>query len=287
MKRKSHFGRSDRFKNRGKGIKKEDFNYRKRTKTISTLVTLTILFSLIVVGSYYLLSSSTGSRLTINETNQPANDNNSSDISLRAVLIDALYSSNPNVEFIESLNETLQDSGFEVDVYKGQEVTVDSLSRLASGYKLVILRMHSALSSSNELYLFTEEPFSAGKYVQEQFFRLVKEAYATESSQSVFAVNWGFVKRLMTSKFNGTTVIVMGCEGARDAWMAQEFMNQGAVGYVGWTGPVLLSHSDRATIYLIQALYEEKLSLEEAVQRTNVQIGADPSSVAVLDCYLS
>lgn len=48
-----------------------------------------------------------------------------------------------------------------------------------------------------------------------------------------------FIKRLMTGKFNGTLVITMGCNGASDSWMTEEFINQGAIGYVGWTGAVV------------------------------------------------
>ena len=69
------------------------------------------------------------------------------------------------------------------------------------------------------------------------------------------------------------------------ALMAQEFINQGAVGFIAWNGPVLLSHSDNATLYLVQALYVEKLVLEEAVGKTTTQIGEDPHWDIVLKCY--
>jgi hypothetical protein len=267
-------------KNKPEGIRREVFAYKKRVGIIS-VVTLVIIFSLIIVVSYYLLGYFAGPKSTIEETG-----GNPSDNSLRVALIDALFSSYPNEEFTRSVNKTLRQAGFEVDIYQGKEVTVDFLKRLTGGYKVVILRMHSALSTSNELYLFTAEPYSVGKYAQEQYFRLVKEAYPTEESQSVFAVNWGFIKRLMTGKFNGTLVIAMGCDGAVDPWMAQEFINQGAIGYVAWNGPVLLSHSDEAILYIIQALYMEKLPLEEAVEKTDSQIGEDPNWGAVLDYYV-
>jgi len=267
-------------KNKPKGIRSEAFAYKKRVRIIS-VVTFVIIFSLIIVVSYYLLGYFAGPKSTIEET-----EGNPSDNSLRVALIDALFSSYPNEEFTRSVNKTLRQAGFEIDIYQGKEVTVDFLKRLTGGYKVVILRMHSALSTSNELYLFTAEPYSVGKYAQEQYFRLVKEAYPTEESQSVFAVNWGFIKRLMTGKFNGTLVIVMGCDGAVDPCMTQEFINQGAIGYVAWNGPVLLSHSDEAILYLIQALYMEGLPLEEAIEKTDSQIGEDPNWGAVLDYYV-
>ena len=272
--------RHQKVKNEPRGTKNEVSAYKKRVRIVSSVVTLIIVFSFIVVVSYYLVGYFTGSGSTINQTSGNLSGN-----LLKAALIDALYSTHPNEEFTRSFNKSLLEAGFEVDIYQGRIVTVDFLKKLASGYKLIILRMHSALSTNNELYLFTAEPYSVGKYVQEQYFRLVKEAYASEDSESVFAVNWGFIKRLMTGKFDGALVIAMGCDGALDPLMSQEFINQGAVGFIAWNGPVLLSHSDNATLYLIQALYVEKLVLEEAVGKTTTQIGEDPHWDTVLEYY--
>jgi hypothetical protein len=133
--------------------------------------------------------------------------------------------------------------------------------------------------------MFTAEPYSVGKYTQEQQFQIVKEAYATEESQPVFAVNWGFVKRCMTGKFNDTLVIAMGCDGTLDSVIIEEFMNQGAVGYISWNGPVLMSHADIATVNLAEAMYSENLSAEEAVNVTNNQVGSDPVHGAVLEYF--
>lgn len=273
--------RHQRVKNRPKGTKNEVSAYKKRVRIVSSLVTLVTVFSFIVVVFYYLIGYFTGPESVIDETYGDSSDN-----SFKAALIDSLYGTHPNVEFTRSFNETLREVGFKVDIYQGKEVTVGFLKKLTGGYKLIILRMHSALSANNELYLFTAEPYSAGEYVQEQDFRLVKEAYATEDSQHVFAVNWGFIKRLMTGKFNGTLVVAMGCDGALDPLMAQEFINQGAIGYVAWNGPVLLSHSDKAILYLVQALYMEELPSEEAVERTDSQIGGDPHWGTALKYYV-
>jgi uncharacterized membrane protein (DUF485 family) len=275
------FGKCVRVKSKTEGMKKEIFRHKKRMRIVSTVFTFVIIFSLIAIVAYYSFGYLAGSNSAINHTGVNLSGN-----SLRAALIDALYTSYPNLEFTKSVNKTLQEAGFRVDVYQGGEVTVDFLKKLQSGYRLIILRMHSALSTSNELYLFTAEPYYAEGYKQERYFRLVKEAYATEDSQPVFAVNWGFVKRCMTGKFEGALVIVMGCEGANDPQLFEEFVNQGAVGCVGWNGPVLLSHSDKAVLYLVEALYLRKLSLEQAVNDTNKCIGKDPLSDSVLESYV-
>jgi len=270
-------------RNKHEGIKHEIRDYRKkRMRIISATVTFIIVFSLIATLSYCIVIYYYGNSKPTNETNGPSENKLP-----RAALIDALYSNYPNEEFTKSLNKTLQDSGFKVDIYQGAQVTVDFLKNLKSGYKLVILRMHSALSTNNELYFFTAEPYSVGKYTQEQYFQLVKEAYAREDSPPVFAVNWGFIKSCMTEKFNGTLVIAMGCEGACDPYAIKEILDQGATGYVSWTGPVSLFHSDKTTLFLVRTLYLEKLLIAEAVEKTNDQIGEDPDFYSILECYLS
>ncbi len=276
------FGKCVGVKGKPEGMKKEIFRHKKRERIISTALTFVIIFSSIAVVAYYSFGYFAGSSSNINQKTEV----NLTGSLLRAALIDALYSSYPNLGFTRSVNKTLQEAGFKVDVYQGEEITVDFLKKLQSGYKLIVFRMHSALSTGNELYLFTAEPYSNEGYVQEQYFRLVKEAYASEDSQHVFAVNWGFVKRCMAGKFEGAIVIVMGCEGASDLKLFEEFVNQGAVGCVGWNGPVLLSHSDKAVSYLVDALYLRKLSLSEAVNDTNKVIGNDPLSNSVLRSYV-
>jgi len=265
-------------KKKPRGIKHDVYADKKRMRRISVIITLVVIVFVVILISYYLSTIFGGSGSSTNE------NGDSGDNSLNATLIDALYSTLPNDSFTGSLAETLQEADFEVDVFQGAEVTVDFLKTIPTGYELIILRMHSALLD-DQLYLFTAEPYSVGKYTQEQQFQIVKEAYATEDSQPVFAVNWGFIKRGMTGKFNDTLVVAMGCDGARDPVIIEEFMNQGAVGYISWNGPVLLSHSDTATLHLIEALYLDKLSAEEAIEQTNNQVGPDPEWGTILEYH--
>lgn len=268
-------------KGRSKKLKRVLSIYRGRSrKLFGPVILVTILFSVSVM-SYFLFVHFTGSKFVIEED---YDDDGSGHIVIKAALIDPLSVLHPNREFTEAVNRTLREAGLEVDIFQGDVVTVDFLKRFDGGYQLVVLRMHSALSSQDELYLFTAEEYSTDKYVEEQSYRLVKEAYATEGGQSVFAVNWGFIKRLMTDKFENSLVLAMGCDSIVDDVMIQEFMNQGAVGYVGWNGPVLLSHSDEAVYHLIHVLYVEDLDLEEAVKKANSEVGADPHWRTVLEC---
>ncbi|MCW4034525.1 MAG: hypothetical protein NWF03_04095 [Candidatus Bathyarchaeota archaeon] len=200
-----------------------------------------------------------------------------------AALVDALCVSSPDNIFTSELVETLNQAGFSVDIYAGKNVTVDLLKTFPESYDLLVLRMHSAVHSETlGLYLFTAEPYSEDKYVNEQYFQLIKEAYAFADSEPVFAVNWMFVKRCMAEKFCNTTVIVMGCDGACDLKMATEFFNQGAKAYIAWNGLVIPSHSSKATLQLVENLYIKNFTFQQAVENTNKQIGPDPNNNSTL-----
>jgi hypothetical protein len=77
----------------------------------------------------------------------------------------------------------------------------------------------------------------------------------------------------------------MGCDSSGDSGIIEEFMNQGAAGYVSWSGPVLITHSDFATLQLLQYLYSDQLSAQQATQKTNEQLGPDPNWDTVLKYY--
>jgi hypothetical protein len=256
-------------------------------RRVSVVVTFLAVFCIAIVVSFYFegfFSGSGGVSVRV-----PSSGNSLggsvSDGGLRAVVVDALSGNYSSDEFTGYVNRTLRGAGFSVDFFEAGVVSVDFLERFPVGYELVIFRVHSALSSTGELYLFTAEPYVGGRYVGEQGFGLVKEAYADDGSGPVFGVDWGFVRRLMAGRFNGSVVVVMGCDGAGDRLMADEFLSQGAVGYVGFDGPVLLSHSDEAIMHLVGELYAAGQPLKRAVDDTNNAVGADPVSGSMLMCF--
>jgi hypothetical protein len=265
--------------------------HKRKMKRIYILAALSSLVCVLVGSSFYfggfiegssVGSASSGSKsVSLNSRGSMKNDS-----SCKVALVDALSSCGVDGGFDDDVKTTLHGAGLGVDVYRDGQVTVDFLMNFPGGYDLVIFRVHSAMSTDGHLYLFTAEPFSSDEYSQQQSFGLVREAYATESSQGVFAVDWGFVERDMTGKFNGTVVVVMGCDGANDPLLAEEFEKQGASGYVGWNGSVLLSHSDDAVLHLVEEVCVSKLPLKEAVNDTNSQVGPDPASESILNCYI-
>jgi hypothetical protein len=271
----------------GKSVRRELAASRRRQRLAVTAVFLGVLCCLVVVGGFFAVTrfSSGGLGPQQSQRNDVSTGGNDSGV-VRAVVVDALSLDGSNGSFVEEVMGVLEGEGFRVDVFSGTAVTVDSLKNLPGGCGVVLLRMHSAVAVNGEVYLFTGENYSGGKYVDERGFGLVRQCFPGEGNESVFGVNWGFVRRLMTGRFNGSAVVAMGCESGVDEALAEEFLGQGARAFVGWSGPVLLSHSDEAVLALTRCLCVEKLGVEAAVEKVNARLGGDPSSGAVLKCFV-
>ena len=208
-----------------------------------------------------------------------------------AVIIDQLYSLQPNEAFIQEVTEVLEGYGFNVDVYQGDEITVDFYRSLpARGYKLIIFRAHSGLlGSKGEIIrrtcLFTNEAYSETQHVVEQLADRLAMARTDEHHPWVFAIGSEFITESMVGEFPDTVVIMMGCSGLYIEDLAQAFMQKGASTYMAWDASVGLDYVDDATITLIQKLYSEELTVEEAVAETMAEEGPDPNYGAVLKYY--
>ena len=77
----------------------------------------------------------------------------------------------------------------------------------------------------------------------------------------------------------------MGCSTAYLGDMATAFVLKGASTYIGWNSSVTIGYVDEATIYLIQRLWLDNLTVEEAVAATMDEKGRDPVFGAILKYY--
>ncbi len=215
----------------------------------------------------------------------------------RAAVVDQLYSLQPNQAFIDETTGILQAYGFEVDIYQGNEVTVDLYGRLPSyGYELIIFRAHAGLLGHQEdseivvtpaTSLFTNEPYSETKHISEQLNGELARARVAEGYPVVFAIGARFTKHSMKGQFDNTVVIMMGCRCLCLTDLAQAFIDKGASSYLAWDGLVGLDYVDDATITLIEKLCSEELTIEAAVAETMAEKGPDPNYGAVLGYYPS
>ena len=210
---------------------------------------------------------------------------------LKAAIIDQLYSVQPNQSFIEQTTQELQDYGFEVDVYRGDAVTVDFYRQLpAYGYKLIIFRVHSGLligrkDVANKVWLFTSEPYSRMRHFMEQMTGKVTLATTLGNAPYVFAISAEFVTDSMKEPFNNTAIIMMGCSCFHFEDLAQAFIQKGASTYLAWDASVGLNYVDDAATALVEKLCSEELTTAKAVAEIMEEKGPDPSFRAVLKYY--
>jgi len=213
----------------------------------------------------------------------------------KAAIVDQLSLTYPNPSFGEQATALLQQAGYEVDYFPGEEVTVDFLQNLASQrYRYVILRVHSTVElheasgavSRDEMFLFTGEPYSRTKYVDERLAGYLVRTHYSESDPSYYyGIAPSFIESKMKGNFDGATVILMGCDSLSSDTAAGAFVSKGAKVVIGWTGGVAADHTDAATERLLNYLLIENRTPSDAVAQTMTEVGPDPSSGSKLALY--
>lgn len=204
--------------------------------------------------------------------------------SRKAAIVDQLSISQQNEEFVKTCMETFTAAGFDVDYIESKLVTVNFYKELPSrGYTFIVLRVHSTeINGTASVGLFTSEVYDNTKYRNEAGI-LTGSIFG--SNVKYFGISPEFVTESMNGRFEGTTIILMGCDGSKHSDLGEAFVNKGARVFIGWTGNVDITHTDAATIYLLQTLIQEKKTLEDAIMETNTKIGPDPVYGSVLRFY--
>ncbi len=213
---------------------------------------------------------------------------------LKAAIIDHLSISQPNQTFIQTSTGILKTAGFIVYYYAGggHKSDVDFYRDLPKrGFKLIIFRVHSALHAGGEsdfVVFFTSEKYSSGRYFWDEYYgRLVICQFHVGEQDKYFGISPLFVKDAMNGRFDNTIVIVMGCDGLTYTSMAEAFDARGAKVYISWNGPVGATHTDLATTRLLQNLFNEDHTIEQAVTETINDVGPDPTYESTLAFYPS
>lgn len=209
----------------------------------------------------------------------------------KAAIVDQLSLTFPNPDFAEEATATLEQAGYAVDYFPGEEVTVDFYRRLPThGYNVIVLRSHADRlltywegEEIDEVVLFTTEPFDGRKYLREEKRLTIARYY--EGGEPYFGIPADFIDESMLGRFDGTTIIMMGCEGLLSERTAQAFIDRGASTYVSWNNAVSATHTDAASERLLQHIYADGLSAEEAVVRTMAELGPDPTYGSELLVY--
>lgn len=209
----------------------------------------------------------------------------------KAAIVDHLSISQPNQTFVQTSTTILEKSGWTVDYYPGEDVTVGFYRNLPThDYGLIVFRVHSALGSIHQsfLFLFTSEPYSAFGYWYEQATNQISDVFFlpyNEGDPKFFGISPEFVKSSMNGKFENTIIVMMGCDGLTHSDMAEAFVKKGAKVYVGWSGPVSARHTDQATTQLLKHLVTEEQTIMEAIGKTMEEVGTDPEYESSLEYY--
>lgn len=209
----------------------------------------------------------------------------------RAAIIDQLSIRFPNQAFLDQTAKYLAEYGFMVDIYIGDAITVDMYRELPrQGYKVIIFRVHSGLLGvdprvASKTWLYTNEPYSKTSHIVEQLDDQVTYARTHEDAPWFFAISAKFIEKSLEGQFNNTAIIMMGCDCLHFEDFAQAFIQKGASTYIAWDVSVMLDYVDGATLFLIEKLCSDKLTVKEAVAQTMDEKGPDPEFGAVLKYY--
>jgi len=256
---------------------------KERQRRIGTAIFTALILIVVLFSAYfgYSLLSQPQNQTLSQESSQP-----------KAAIVDQLSLTYPNQTFIEAATNILKQAGYTVNYYPGEKVTVEFYRNLPTyGYKIIILRVHSAgftpEGQSFVLSIFTSEPYSSTKYVYEQLTdQLGRNSYTRPGEPPFyFGILPEFVRSSMKGNFQNAIIVMMGCDGMAYQFMAEAFTQKGAKAYIGWNASVSVSHTDTATISLLQHLITEKQTIKQAIDNIMKEVGPDPTYNSQLAYY--
>lgn len=271
-------------KERPQGIKHKIRDEKKQEKRVGLIITVAFLATVIAISGFAI-----NSQLNKARDNQPAESISEP----KAAIVDQLSLTYPSQAFVKNATSLLRRAGYSVDYYSGESVTVELYRNLPKHqYNILVLRTHSAAVSGDgrefsetPVSFFTSENYSGTRYVWEQLTDQIVAGILSPQNSYCFAVTPEFITSGLDGRFNGTLVIMMGCEGLNNAAMAEAFVERGAEAYVGWKGSVSACHTDTATLCLLQHLLIERKPLNLAVESTMEYVGPDEVYNAILQYY--
>jgi len=237
--------------------------------------------------------------------------NAGADLRPRAVIVDQLAATDPNPGFVADAIARLEGAGYAVDYVPSEAVTVDLFRHLPKqGHGIVMVRGHTGQLTSRPSTavfdvgdgrwfvpgvlrqqvpaFFTNEVYSGETHLPEQRERqLVITSYPqpAEDARRFFGITPEFMVSRARGRFDGATVILMGCGGPGSAVMAQALLTKGAGAVVTWDQLVTAQHTDRATQRLLAHLLDEPRGVGDAIASAMSDVGPDPSFGASLQMY--
>ncbi|MEM2849117.1 MAG: hypothetical protein QXI36_02435, partial [Candidatus Bathyarchaeia archaeon] len=81
-----------------------------------------------------------------------------------------------------------------------------------------------------------------------------------------------------------STIIMMGCNGTNSLYTIIKLFERDVKNIIAWDGYVDLSYSDKITLSLLKAVYEDRMDFPKAVEKVMDEYGADPLWKSRLKC---
>jgi len=200
----------------------------------------------------------------------------------KAVIIDQLYNDYPNEFFQENATKILTEAGYEVDLVVTDDITVDFYKELPTmDYEFIVLRSHSLAIYGDKpsSWIFTGEKYDSGRYTQEQLYGILSPGVPFRQGQishmtqgdakgeRLFMLGSKMIDEMMTGQFPGTHIILGGCDTLSHGFLAEALVKRGASSVVGWNGLVELSDNDAVMLSLLDAIFNENLEMDDAVEK--------------------
>ncbi len=188
----------------------------------------------------------------------------------RVAMFDEFTTSDP--EFVNSVNSSAHQAGFQFDYYRQGSMTLDFLVNLPRyNYAMIILRTHGILDASSTDFS-SADSYSRDRWVAAQ---LLGELYAMNASgRLLFSVSPSFVKS-MCGQFAQTQILALWCRSASSSDMANAFIQKGARSYIGFDRQVTVSYADRVFATLSDLLMKGN-AVGYSVQAVMNTFGTDP-----------
>jgi len=221
----------------------------------------------------------------------------------RAVIIDQLHNDIPGIYFQTKATEILNASGYEVDIFTTDQLTVDFFKKLPlMNYEFIVFRSHAIGSQGADfdedspVAIFTGEKYRDDEYIQEQLygqilkgaplressvdlsvdlsqwnqsegaFEITRPVELTDTSDSYFLIGTKYVDELMEGKFPNSIVVLAGCSTLSNPSLADSFINRGASSVIGWDTVIDSFTNDSITLSFLNNLLIDNMELEEATQ---------------------
>jgi len=199
----------------------------------------------------------------------------------KAVIIDQLHNELPSEDFQNKVTDSLTDAGYKVDLYTTDEITIDFYKQLPTmNYEYIVIRTHALGEgvSDKSPSLFTGEKYSEHKYIKEQFLGHIGRGvpfFYDEMKQldgddvmdkTYYVIGAKFVEEFMVGNFNNSTIILAGCETAKDSQLADSFLKRGASEVIGWTGLIDSTNNVIVVLEVLEKTLGNDVDMKDAIQ---------------------